>query len=147
MSDRSLVRRISSHDLLPGQVVVAGCLATAVVTALSLQAAGALNWFFACGFIAVCATLPLAATRQALLTSVVLPPILLAAVAVTIAIWIPGALDVTGLNDSAGTVQRAIAALVDQGSTLGIACAVALLAAGLRLAGLKNRPAGPASLD
>lgn len=139
MNRRSPAYRMSRHDLIPGQVVVLGCTATALAVGLSLYTAGTLNWVFAAGFIAICATLPLAATREALLTSVVLPPLLLAAVAVAVAIWIPGAIDVAGLSESAGTTQRSIAAFADHGSTLGIGCAVALLAAGLRLAGLKRQ--------
>lgn len=138
MSERSALHRIRHHDLGPGQVVIAGCLGTFTVTALSLWLAETLAWPFAVGFIALCATLPLAATRRALLTSVVLPPILMAAVATVIAVWFHDALDITGLSDSAGTLQRTIATVAHQGSTLGIACFVALLSAGLRLAGLKN---------
>lgn len=138
MSDRSLASRIRHHDLPPGQVVVAGCLGTAVVTGLSLWAYESLDWIFAWGFVAVCATLPLAATRSALLTSIVMPPLLMGAVAASIAIWWPGILTIEGLGSSAGTLQRTIAGLADQGSILGIACLVTLLAAGLRQAGLKN---------
>lgn len=133
-----MMSRFRHHDLLSGQIVIVACLATALVVFLTIRTAESLNWIFAVGFVAICITIPLAASRQALLTASVLPPVLMIAVAAGVAIWAPASVEAVGLNENASTVQRTIAAFFGQASTLGLAFCAGLLAVGLRLAGLKN---------
>lgn len=134
-----LDRLARERELPPGQVVVAGVLSTGVVAALSIGATGRLSWMFVLGFILICITLPLAASDSAMLTTAVLPPLLMLATSVAVAASVPEAIEVTGLSESAGLVQRAIAGFVDQSTALALGTVLTLAGVGLRMASRADR--------
>lgn len=101
------------------------CLSLGAVTALDL-ADGRLGLLFSIGFVLAVVTAPLSVDVRSLLTTGVMPPVLLIASLFTIALFFPDAIVVDGLHADAGALARTLAAVIDHGITLVVGHVLAL---------------------
>jgi uncharacterized protein DUF6542 len=132
MTTRSPVA-LARRDLSAGQAVALACGALAAVTAVDL-ADGRLGFLFSLGFVLAVATAPLSVDVRSLLTTGVMPPVLLVGALVVVAVVAPDAIVVDGLAADAGSLARALAAVVDHGITLVVGHVLALAGIGVRVA-------------
>ena len=95
------------------------------VTALDLID-GRLGFLFSLGFVLAVVTAPLSVDVRSLLTTGVMPPVLLIVALWNIALFFPEAIVVDGLPTDAGTLARTIAAVIDHGITLVVGHVLAL---------------------
>lgn len=124
---------LSRHDLSAGQAVALACGSLAAVTALDLTD-GRLGFLFSLGFVLAVATAPLSVDVRSLLPTGVLPPALLIGALVVVAVVAPDAIVVDGLPSDAGSLARALAAVIDHGVTLVVGHVLALAGIGIRVA-------------
>ncbi len=124
---------LARHDLSPRGVVVLACVSLAAVTALDLRD-GRLGFLFSLGFVLAVATAPLAADVRALLTTGVMPPVLLIGALAAVAVVAPDAIAVDGLHADAGTFGHTLAAVIDHGITLVVGHTLALAGIAVRVA-------------
>lgn len=142
LTHQSPLSALSKKDLSATQVVVVGSVAFGLATALSIRLTGDLGFFVGLCFVLVSVTGAMAASIHSLFAPGVLPPLLMIATVVVVANVSPDAIDVAGLSASAGTLQRAIAGLVDQAVALVIGHLLALAVIGLRIASTPGRTTG-----
>ena len=109
-----------------------------VVTALDL-ADGRLGILFSVGFVLAVVTAPMSVDPRSLLTTGVMPPVLLIGALSIVAMFFPDAIVVDGLPGDAGTLARAIAAVVDHGITLVVGHVLALAGIVVRVATAPSR--------
>lgn len=128
-----LIRR----DISAGPLVIFALIASLIFIWISLRASDDLNWMFTFGYLAICVTLPLAAARNALWTSVVMAPILMAVAAAAQTFWAPDSIKAAGLSEKAGSLSHFIAAYQNQLIVIAIGLGLSLAALGLRLAAKK----------
>jgi hypothetical protein len=95
---------------------------------------GRLGLITSIGFVGVSVAVALAVHRHHLLTAAVLPPVLLLATFVTVALVAPQAVQVPGMAPDISWVGRAIAGVVDRGITLTVGYGLALAIIALRVA-------------
>lgn len=115
------------------------CGTLAAVTALDLTD-GRLGFLFGLGFVLAVATAPLSVDVRSLLTTGVMPPVLLIASLLVVAVAMPGAIVIEGLDAGAGALARTVAAVVDHGVTLVVGHALALAGIGIRVATAPTYP-------
>jgi uncharacterized protein DUF6542 len=132
MTARSPVALVR-HDLSAQQTVVLAGVSLAAVTALDLSD-GRLGFLFSLGFVLAVVTAPLSVDVRSLLTTGVMPPVLLIVALWNIALFFPDAIVVEGLPADAGTLARTIAAVVDHGVTLVVGHVLALAGICVRVA-------------
>jgi hypothetical protein len=131
MTARSSVG-LARHDLSAQQAVAVACVSLAAVTALDLTD-GRLGFLFSLGFVLAVLTAPLSVDVRSLLTTGVMPPVLLIGSLFTVALFFPDAIVVDGLPADAGTLARTIAAVIDHGITLVVGHALALAGIAVRV--------------
>lgn len=118
-------------------------LALGVVTWLDLTD-GSLGVAFAVGFVLTVITAPMAVNQRSLVTTGVLPPVLLIVTLFVVALVAPNAIASDGLKADAGTLARTIATTLDHGLALVIGHALALAVIALRsLWGIRARELQP----
>ncbi|MGZ5371328.1 DUF6542 domain-containing protein [Aeromicrobium sp.] len=117
---------LTRHDLGAGQAVVFACIAMASIALLDLLGDGKLGVLFSVGFILVAVTTPLSVEVRALFAPGILPPLLMIGSILVLAIVSPSAIPAEGLADSAGTLQRLIAGVIDQATALVVGHLLAL---------------------
>ena len=122
------------RDISAGPLVVFALIACLIFIWISLRASDDLNWMFTFGYLAICVTLPLAAKRNALWTSVVMAPILMAVAAAAQTFWAPDSISAADLGEKAGPLSHFIAAFQNQLIVVAIGLGLSLAALGLRLA-------------
>ena len=122
-SDRG--RNRSGRDLGGGAVVVMAFVAMAAIVWLDLTD-GKLGAAFAVGFVLISLTAPVAVDLRSVVTTGVLPPVLLILTLFSVVLIEPGAIEAPGLAADAGSVTRTIATTLDHGLTLVIGHALAL---------------------
>ena len=127
------MRGIARRDLSAGQAVALACGSLAAVTALDLTD-GRLGFLFSLGFVLAVATAPLSVDVRSLLPTGVMPPALLIGALVVVAVVAPDAIVVDGLPSDAGSLARALAAVIDHGVTLVVGHVLALAGIGVRVA-------------
>ena len=81
---------------------------------------------FTVGFILIALTAPMAVNLRSIVTTGVLPPLLLILTLFGVAVFEPSAIEVPGLAADAGTITRTIATTLDHGVALVIGHALAL---------------------
>lgn len=113
------------RDLTPKGAILGACIAMTVILLLDL-ADGSLGLLFSVGFVLVVITAPLSVDARALLSTVVLPPVLLIASLLAVCLFNPSALQLDDLAKDASTLARLIATTIDHGMTLAIGYALAL---------------------
>ncbi|MFL6088548.1 MAG: DUF6542 domain-containing protein [Aeromicrobium sp.] len=121
----------SGRDLTGRAVVALAFIAMGAITWLDLTD-GKLGPAFSVGFVLVVLTAPFAIDLRSIVATGVLPPPLLIVMLFGVALLKPTAIDVDGLAADAGTMGRAIAAILDHGLTLVIGHALALVMIVLR---------------
>lgn len=124
---------LARRDLTGGQVCLLASAAMGGVTVASIALDHDLGIFFGVGFVLVSLTAALAADIRSLYTPGVLPPLLLIGLLVVVAHVEPGAIEATGLAESAGTTQRVIAGVVDHATALVAGHLLALAAIAYRI--------------
>lgn len=124
---------LSRRDLSARQAIVWACTAMAVVTFLDLIGDGRLGGLFSVGFILIAVTTPLSVDVRSLFAPGILPPLLMIASILTIAIIHPTAITSDGLAASAGTIQRLIAGIINQATALVVGHLLALAVIALRI--------------
>lgn len=92
----------------------------------------ALGPAFSVGFVLVAVTAPMAVTRNSLVTTGALPPILLIVTLWVVVLIAPEAVTTTGLAADAGSFARTLAATLDHGMTLVVGHGLALAAIAVR---------------
>lgn len=117
---------LTRYDLGAGQAVVFACIAMASIALLDLLGDGKLGVLFSVGFILVSVTTPLSVDVRALFAPGILPPLLMIGSILVLAIVLPSAIPTEGLADSAGTLQRLIAGVIDQATALVVGHLLAL---------------------
>jgi hypothetical protein len=123
---------LARHDLTSRGVVTLASVSLGAVTALDLLD-GRLGILFSLGFVLAVATAPLAADLRHLLTTGVMPPVLLIAALAVVARVAPDAIAVDGLPADAGTFGRTLAAVIDHGVTLVVGHVLALAGIAIRV--------------
>ncbi len=108
------------------------CVSMTAVTALDL-ADGRLGFLFSLGFVLAVVTAPLSVDVRSLLTTGVMPPVLLIGSLLAVALFHPHAIAVDGMPADAGTLARTLAAVVDHGITLVIGHVLALIGIAVRV--------------
>ena len=114
------------------------CVSLAAVIALDLTD-GRLGFLFSLGFVLAVVTAPLSVDVRSLLTTGVMPPVLLIGSLFTVALFFPEAIVVDGMPADAGALARTIAAVIDHGITLVIGHVVALAGIVVRVAMAPSR--------
>lgn len=109
------------------------CASLGAVTALDL-ADGRLGLLFSIGFVLAVATAPMSVDVRSLLTTGVMPPVLLIGSLLVVALFVPGAIVVDGLHADAGALARTLAAVIDHGVTLVVGHVLALIGIVVRVA-------------
>lgn len=117
----------AARDLTAQGVVALAVVALAVVTGLDLLD-GRLGFVFSLGFVLVVLTAPFSVDARSLLTTGVMPPVLLIAALWVVALLAPQAIVIDGLPADAGTLARTLAAVIDHGVTLVVGHVLALAA-------------------
>ena len=125
---------LSRRDISAGPLVIFALIAGLIFIWISLRASDDLNWMFTFGYLAICVTLPLAANRNALWTSVVMAPILMAVAAAAQTFWAPDSISAADLSEKAGPLALFIAAYQNQLLVVAIGLGLSFAALGLRLA-------------
>jgi len=115
----------TGRDLSGAAVIVMAFVAMAAIIWLDLSD-GSLGPAFTVGFILVSVTAPMAVDLRSIVSTGVLPPVLLILTLFGVAIIDPDAIDVPGLAADAGAITRAIATTLDHGVALVIGHALAL---------------------
>jgi hypothetical protein len=133
-SPGALVRR----DLTAQGAVALAVISLTAVTALDL-ADGRLGILFSVGFVLAVVTAPLSVDVRSLLTTGVMPPILLIVALWNVALFFPDAIVVDGLHTDAGTLARTLAAVIDHGITLVVGHVLALAGIVVRVATAPSR--------
>jgi hypothetical protein len=121
----------SGRDLSGTAVVVLAFLAMAGVAWLDLTD-GTLGPAFSVAFVLIVVTAPLAIELRSIVTTGVLPPVLLILTLLGVVVIDPTAVQADGLAAHAGVVARAIATTLDHGLILVIGHVLALAAIVLR---------------
>ena len=129
---------LSRHDLSAQQAVAAACVSLAAVTALDL-ADGRLGFLYSLGFVLAVVTAPLSVDVRSLLTTGVMPPVLLIVALWNVALFFPDAIVVDGLHTDAGTLARTLAAVIDHGITLVVGHVLALVGIVVRVVTVPSR--------
>jgi hypothetical protein len=132
MTARSPVA-LARRDLSAQRAVTLACGSLAAVTALDLLD-GRLGFLFSLGFVLAVATAPLSVDVRSLLTTGVMPPVLLIGSLFLVAVIVPDAIVVDGLAADAGSLARTLAAVIDHGITLVVGHVLALAGIGIRVA-------------
>ena len=114
------------------------CVSLGAVTALDL-ADGRLGLLFSIGFVLAVVTAPLSVDARSLLTTGVMPPVLLIGSLSVVALFFPDTIVVDGLPADAGALARTIAAVVDHGITLVVGHVLALAGIVVRVATAPSR--------
>ncbi len=113
------------RDLTAQGAVALAVVSLTAVTGLDLLD-GRLGFLFSLGFVLAVVTAPFGVHARSLLTTGVMPPVLLIAALWAVALFFPDAIVVDGLHAGAGTIARTIAAVVDHGVTLVVGHVLAL---------------------
>lgn len=108
------------------------CVSLAAVTALDV-ADGRLGFLFSLGFVLAVVTAPLSVDVRSLLTTGVMPPVLLIGSLFAVALFFPDAIVVDGMPGDAGALARTIAAVIDHGITLVVGHVLALVGIAVRV--------------
>jgi hypothetical protein len=122
---------MARRDLTPKGAILGACVAMAAILLLDL-ADGTLGLLFSVGFVLVVITAPLSVDADELLSTVVLPPVLLIGSLLVVCLFEPSALQLDDLAKDASTLARLIATTIDHGMTLAIGYTLALGIIGLR---------------
>lgn len=128
----------ASRDLTPKGAILGACVAMAAILVLDL-ADDDLGLLYSVGFVLVVITAPLSVNADALLPTVVLPPVLLIGSLLVVCLFAPSALQVDDLAKDASTLARLIATTIDHGMTLAVGYALALGIIALRAVSVPNR--------
>ncbi len=137
MTARSPVA-LARLDLSARGAVVLACVLLGAVTALDLSD-GRLGFLFSLGFVLAVVTAPVAVDVRSLLTTGVMPPVLLIGALWNVALLHPEAIVIDGLPPDANALARTIAAVIDHGVTLVIGHVLALAAIAVRVATAPTR--------
>jgi hypothetical protein len=129
---------LARHDLSAQQAVAMACVSLGAVTALDL-ADGRLGLLFSIGFVLAVVTAPLSVDVRSLLSTGVMPPVLLIAALFMVALFFSDAIVVDGLPTDAGALARTIAAVIDHGITLVVGHVLALAGIVVRVAMAPSR--------
>jgi hypothetical protein len=121
------------RDLTAQGAVALAIFSLTAVTALDL-ADGRLGILFSVGFVLAVVTAPLSVDVRSLLTTGVMPPVLLIVALWNVALFFPDAIVVDGLHTDAGTLARTLAAVIDHGITLVVGHVLALAGIVVRVA-------------
>lgn len=124
---------MARRDLTARGAVVLACVSLGAVTALDLTD-GRLGFLFSLGFVLAVGTAPLSVHVRSLLTTGVMPPVLLIGALLVVAIAAPEAIVVDGLPADSGAFARTVAAVIDHGITLVVGHVLALAGIGVRVA-------------
>lgn len=106
-------------------MVVMAFVAMAAVVWLDLTD-GTLGTAFAVAFVLITLTAPMAVDLRSIVTTGILPPVLLVLTLFSVVLIEPGAIEIPGLAADAGAITRTIATTLDHGVTLVIGHAFAL---------------------
>ena len=129
---------VARRDLSARQAVLAACFALGAITAVDLTD-GRLGILFSLGFVLVVVTAPWSVDVRSLLTTGVMPPVLLIATLLAVSLHFPHAIVIEGLPADAGVLARTIAAVVDHGVTLVVGHVLALVGIAVRVATAPTR--------
>lgn len=124
---------LSRHDLGAQQAIVIACSAMAAVTLLDVIFDGRLGSLFSVGFILIAVTTPLSVDVRSLFAPGILPPLLMIAMILLLAIVHPSAIVADGLASSAGAMQHLIAGIINQATPLVVGHLLALGVIALRI--------------
>ncbi len=116
---------LAAQDLTVRGMVTLGVVATGAITLLDLVD-GHLGFLFSLGFVLVVVTLALAVDVRDLFPAGMVPPVLLLASLLLLAVLVPSAVSVDGVAADAGLVTRYIATVVHHGLTLVVGQGLAL---------------------
>lgn len=122
-SDRG--RKPPGGDLSGGAVVALAFLAMTAIVWLDLTD-DRLGSAFAIGFVLIALTAPMAVDLRSIVTTGVLPPVLLILTLFGVVLLEPTAVELPGLAADAGVITRAIATTLDHGVALVIGHTLAL---------------------
>ncbi|MGH3459510.1 DUF6542 domain-containing protein [Aeromicrobium sp.] len=131
MTARSPVA-MARRDLSAQGAVVLASGSLAAVTALDLID-GRLGFLFSLGFVLAVATAPMSVDIRSLITTGVMPPVLLIGALFAVAMVAPEAIVVDGLPAGAGAFAHTVAATIDHGVTLVVGHVLALAGIGIRV--------------
>ncbi len=115
----------TAGDLSGGAVIALAFLAIAAVVWLDLTD-DTLGSAFAVGFVLIALTAPMAVDLRSIVTTGVLPPVLLILTLFAVVLLEPAAIEAPGLAEDAGTMTRTIATTLDHGLPLVIGHTLAL---------------------
>jgi hypothetical protein len=118
-----------------GQVVALGLALALTVAALDVGIGGEVDLFFDVAFVGVCLTVALAVRPQDFFTVGVLPPLIMLAVLVLVAVAHPDA-----LAPSSGVVADVVTGLAHHADALGVGYAGCLLCLAVRDRFVRARP-------
>ena len=116
-----------------GLVVGPAAMLLLVVALVEIQLRGTVGMGTGVALVLVAVATALAVRIRDLFTAGVLPPLLLVAVLVVVAVAQPAGIRVTELDPTASVVQRVIAGFVDLAGALVVAHALALVLVALRM--------------
>lgn len=133
LARRSPFHAVAQNDLTARGVVLLAVAAVSAFAGVDVLLRHDLGYAFGVFFVLVSATSALAVDVRALFAPAVLPPLLMVAVVTVVSCAAPEAIDVDGLAAGAGTMQRAIAGIIDHATALVLGHLLALAIVGFRI--------------
>ena len=132
---RPQAAKLAEHELTSRGVVVLGVALLAAATALQVWLTASLGVFYSVCFVLTVLTTTLLVRSDGFFVVGVLPPLLMLAILVCVAVWAPTHIDAP-VPDSASLAQLVIAGLVAHAAPLAIGhlSALAIIAARVRAA-------------
>ena len=124
---------LAALDLSGRQAVGLACASMAAVTFVDIAVNQRIGLLFGASFVLIVITIPLTTNIGELFVPAILPPLLLIGAITGLAIVAPSAIQVDGLADSAGALQRIIAGTIGQAAALVVGHLLALGVIGLRI--------------
>jgi len=124
---------LAALDLNARQAVWLACASMASVTVVDIAVNQRIGLLFGASFVLVAITIPLSVNIGELFVPAILPPLLLIGTITVLTVIIPSSIQVDGLADSAGALQRIIAGIIGQAAALVVGHLLALGVIGLRI--------------
>lgn len=124
---------LASLDLNARQAVGLACASMAAVTVVDIAVHQQIGLLFSISFVLIVITIPLTVHIGELFVPAILPPLLLIGTITVLTVIIPSSIQVDGLADSAGALQRIIAGTIGQAAALVVGHLLALGVIGLRI--------------
>ncbi|HZK37208.1 MAG TPA: DUF6542 domain-containing protein [Aeromicrobium sp.] len=124
---------LAALDLNARQAVWLACASMAAITVVDIAVNQRIGLLFGASFVLVAITIPLSVNIGELFVPAILPPLLLIGTITVLTVIIPSSIQVDGLADSAGALQRIIAGIIGQAAALVVGHLLALGVIGLRI--------------